>query len=212
MNRSDLTDEQYESLLDAVFPIVVEKGPSHTSMDQVASRLGKSKRTLYEIFDSKDNMIKEVFKHQHFLHKKNFEDIFKNTSNAMEGLAQVIAYQQNIFQKLQPAFFRDMDERFKHLRPNFDERYHKMTIYLGQVIEMGIKQGVFRHDIDFHLQLTLLTIQMESLKRMEDFFPPDITLIRAYQGISESFLRSIATPKGLEVLETVVLKPAGCKV
>ncbi|MDE6006272.1 MAG: TetR/AcrR family transcriptional regulator [Muribaculaceae bacterium] len=206
MNRADLTDEQYETLLEAIFPVIVEKGPSRMSMDHVASRLGKSKRTLYEIFDSKDNMIQEVFHHQHAVHKKVFEKIFAQTSNAMEGLAKVIAYQQNVFRMLKPAFFRDMDERFKHLRPDFDSRYNKMTHHLEKVLELGIKQGVFRHDIDFQLQLTLLSIQMESLKRMEEKFPPEITLIRAYQGITESFLRSIATPKGLEVLETVVLQ------
>lgn len=205
MNRSDLTDEQYASLLDAIFCAIVEKGPLHMSMDHVASLLGKSKRTLYEIFDSKDNMIHEVFKRQHFLQKKKFEEIFEHTSNAMEGLAQVIVYQQNIFRKLHPAFFRDMDERFRHLRTNFDEQHNKMIHHLGKVLDLGKKQGVFRHDIDYHLQLSLLNIQMESLKRMEENFPPDITLIRAYQGITESFLRSIATPKGLQVLETVVL-------
>lgn len=206
MNRSDLTEEQYSALLDAIFPVIVEKGPSRMSMDHVASRLGKSKRTLYEIFDSKDNMIHEVFNRQHIIHKKKFEEIFAQTSNAMEGLAQVIGYQQTVFGKLHPAFFRDMDERFKHLRPDFHEQQLKMSHHLGKVLELGIKQGVFRHDIDFHLQLSLLSIQMESLKRMEENFPPDITLIRAYQGITESFLRSIATPKGLEVLETVVLR------
>ncbi|MBD5348820.1 MAG: TetR/AcrR family transcriptional regulator [Bacteroides sp.] len=203
MERADLPIEQYNSLLDSIFTIIVEKGLAHTSMDFVASRLGMSKRTLYEIFGSKDEMLNSMLDHQHALHKANIDKIFNSSSNTMEGLARVIKYQQEVFRKINKSFFKDMDERFKNLRHDYNHQHRKLNIGLGKAIITGMRQGVFRKGIDFELLLTLLRVQMESLKRMEDFFPPEITLSRAYEAIAQSFLRSIATPKGIEILENL---------
>lgn len=170
-------------------------------MDHVASRLSMSKRTLYEIFNSKDEMLIEVMQRQHEVHHDRMNRIFTESANAMEGLAGVIAYQQEMFREVNSAFFRDMDSRFKHLRPNYDDNGAKINKSLASVIKLGIEQGVFRKNFDFTLQLTLLRVQMESLKRMEEYFPAEITLAQAYEAITQGFLRSIATPKGIEILE-----------
>lgn len=203
MERNDLSDVQYKNLLDSIFPIIKENGPSHTTMDLVASRLAISKRTLYEIFGSKDAMLLEVFEYHHRMLKNKFEQIFSRTSNVMEGIARVIAFHQKIFSEVNPAFFSDMDTRLKHLRPDFEETNKKFNSDLSKVIELGVKQGVFRDDIDYTLQFTLLRVQMESLKRMEEYFPPDITLGQAYKAISQGFLRTIASNKGLEILDNI---------
>ncbi len=71
---------------------------------------------------------------------------------------------------------------------------------------MGIKEGVFRKDANYNVILSLLRVQMESLKRMEEFFPPDITIVEAYNWISLGFLRSIATPKGMMTLDRLTDK------
>ena len=44
---------------------------------------------------------------------------------------------------------------------------------------------------------------MESLKRMEEFLPKDVTLSEAFNTVSIAFLRSIATEQGLKVLEEI---------
>ncbi|MDE7180515.1 MAG: TetR/AcrR family transcriptional regulator [Muribaculaceae bacterium] len=205
MERSDLTSEQYASLLEAIFPIIGERGPSHTSMDHVASKLGMSKRTLYEIFENKDDMLKEVLAHHHDLHEKEMAKLFENSPNVMVGLYKSMLYQQQFFSKINPVFFRDMDERFKHIRPEYDKNNDKGYHAMAKVIRTGVEQGVLRPDFDFRLQFTLLKVQMESLKRMEEYFPPDVTLSQAYSAISEGFLRSIATSKGLEIIESMEL-------
>lgn len=201
MERSDLSTEQYNHLVEAIFSYVVEKGPSRMSMDSLASRLGMSKRTLYEIFESKDRMLAEVFDYHHHKQVDMMRRIFTDSHNALEGLANVIAYQQEFFRKTNSAFFRDMDERFKHLRPHYDIRDAHISEEISGIIESGIRQGVIRENCDFRLQLTLFRVQMESLKRMEEYFPPHITLYEAYQAIAQGFLRNIATTKGIDILE-----------
>ena len=206
MERPNLPDQQYNLLLESVFQIIKENGPRHTSMDLVASHLGMSKRTLYEIFDSKDQMLRKVLEHQHAIVSAELKRLFAESSNVLEGLVRVIAYQQAFFSDLNPEFFRDMDKEYKHIRPDFDDSKHLHSDEFARVIEAGVEQGLIRRDIDFPLQFTLLRVQMESLKRMEENFPPGISPLQVYNAIAHGFLSSIATVAGLEELERLETK------
>ena len=72
---------------------------------------------------------------------------------------------------------------------------------LENVLRLGIQQGVVDPNVNIRAYLALFEVQMESLKRMEEFFPADITLIDALDTVSHSFLRSIASRKGLDMLD-----------
>lgn len=201
MDKPNLTSEQFEKLVNAIFPILVEKGPSHTTMDYVASRLSMSKRTLYEIFGSKDNMMRDVLDHMHAVHTRNIQQILLKTHNMMESMALIIDYQQHAMSDINVAFFIDMDERYSHLRSHYDVKARSWIDNMEKILHMGAKQGVFRDNLNSKLQIRLLRVQMESLKRMEDLFPPEITLSEAFHAIGEGFLRSIATEEGVRILE-----------
>lgn len=206
MERSEISKEQLTNLLKSILPIVLSQGPSHTSMDRVASSLGISKRTLYEIFGSKDAMLSEVLEYQYTESHRKAEEIFRTTDNMMEAMVKLMLNYQDVLEITSPVFFRDMDERFKHLRPAYDSKMDKRNSHLSQVIGKGIEQGMFREDCDLEMSLRLMRVQLESIKRMEDYFPPEITIVQAFYAIVQGFLRSIATRKGIEQLDYLTNK------
>lgn len=201
MERSETPAAQLNLLLNSILPIVLEKGPSHTTMDHIASCLGVSKRTLYEIFGSKDEMLRQVLHYQHSITFSKAQEIFRSTENMMEAMVKLIAMHEKVLEKMRPDFFRDMDQRCKHLRPTYDSRNDEMNRHISRIISLGVKQGMFRKNCDFEMSLRLLRVQIESIKRMEDYFPPEITVSQAFKSIAQGFLRSIATPEGIEILE-----------
>ncbi len=206
MEKNDVTSPQYEELCDGIFEILAEKGLSQTTMDYLAKKLTISKRTLYEIFGSKDDMIKAILERMEKLHSKQMEEIMKKSSNVMEALAEILLYHQKAMEKLSAKFFRDMDIRYHHLRCEYDNNSRKWRNIVWQAIKLGVRQGVLREDVNYSITLPLFHVQMESLKRMEEFFPPEITLMEAYRTIALGTLRSIATEKGMQTLEKLTPK------
>lgn len=57
MTREDMTPEAYEELLESITDILLRNGLKATTMDSIAASLQMSKRTLYEIFDNKSQMV-----------------------------------------------------------------------------------------------------------------------------------------------------------
>lgn len=201
MDRTDINSPQYADLCSRIFGILATKGPSQTTMDLLAKELTISKRTLYEIFGSKDEMLKTILEGVHEQYAKDVAKLVRNSANVMEALANILLYHQKAMTRISANFFKDMDTRYKHLRPDYDKNSRKWSSYLVQALKLGIRQGVLREDVNYGITVPLLRVQMESLKRMEEFFPPGITLVEAYNSIALGTLRSIATPKGMETID-----------
>ncbi len=206
MDKSSMTEEQYNLLLDQIFPILAGNGPGATTMDLVARRLSMSKRTLYEIFGSKEQMLDELLGRYHSKYARMVLRIMSETPDMMTTMARVFLFHQRFMRVVNVNFFLDMDSRFPGLRKKYEENAQQWRHYVLTAFKTGVKQGVFRDDINYEVTAQLLRVQMESLKRMEEFFPKNITLVEAYNAIIVGMLRSIATPKGMEIVDNMANK------
>ena len=201
MQRSDLKQEEYVSLLRKIVPIIVEKGLKSTTMDTVASRLGMSKRTLYEIFETKDQLLRDAISQMEQDNHDFVKKTFASTENVREALIEIFRYNRDRFEQVNVDFFRDMDRLYKNKREEYERYSRARQDSMMQLFETGVSQGMFRADVDYRVQSRIMGIQMESLKRMEEFFPSDIKLIRVFDAIIVGFLRSIASEKGMRILD-----------
>lgn len=198
-----LSEAEWQAMADVIVGLMMEKGLKSTTMDEIASRLQMSKRTLYEIFGSKSEMLRRVLaeiadKHQEFIHST-----FENAENALDAMLKIFMEHRDMMKRVNVNFFRDMDRFYKDERKCYDEQGRTRHDEMMKVFELGVSQGMFRADADYDVQARIMTLQMESLKRMEEFFPPDIELIRVYDAIILGFLRSIASPKGMKILDDI---------
>ena len=200
MQPSDSKQQERIDLVKKIVPIVVEKGLKSTTMDIVASRLGMSKRTLYEIFGSKDQLLKETLseieRENHVFVKRAFAE----SENVMEALIDIFKHNRDRLERVNVNFFRDMD-LYKDKRETYEKNGKARHESMLEMFDLGVKQGMFRPDVDYNIQSRIMGIQMESLKRMEQFFPADIKLVRVFDAIIVGFLRSIASEKGMRVLD-----------
>lgn len=203
MEHNSMSPEAYKNLLKAIFPIVLSNGMKGTTMDKVASTLSISKRTLYEIFDSKEEMLKAAIGYSHRHHICTLTRIFKESETVIEAFYNILDALLHVMGQASPDFFRDMDSAYSKLRPAYDDQSDIWQKNLLKVIEEGLRQDVFRSDVNYTILLRMLRIQMESLKRMEEFLPPDVTFSEAFHTVCISFLRSIASQKGMVILEEV---------
>lgn len=203
MDKNNLTQEQYALLLERILSTLAEKGLADTTMDLLARQLSMSKRTLYEIFGSKDDMLRVIMSETRKKYSSQVENIIHSSNNVMEAAANILIYHQQMMSRLSARFFSDMDSKYRHLRDEYESNSRDWATHMHRAIRYGIKQGVFRKDANYEVIVPLFRVQMESLKRMEEFFPPGITLVEAYNAIGLGLLRSIATPQGMEVLDSM---------
>lgn len=193
--------ENKRQLIERITPMLMKNGVKNLTMDNIARQLGISKRTLYEVFDSKDAMVEDVLTCMYNEEQQQIRRAAKESDNVMEAMALGLKLHQHFLSETDVSLLRDIDQFYPHLRNKFEEFRVRNTDSMLDAFRIGVEQGVFRKNTDYRILLTLFQIQLESLKRMEDLFPPDVTLLDAYNAISIGLLRSIATAKGIEILD-----------
>lgn len=201
MQRADLQDAEYEALLNRIVPILIKKGLKATTMDSVAAQLGMSKRTLYEIFGSKSDMLREALAAQERQNQKFFKKAFDESDNIMEALIKIFRYNRDLVKKVNVAFYKDMDRLYKDKRKEYEEARESRHSNMLKMFEKGVEEGMFRPDVDYSIYSKTMGLQMEALKRSEELFPPDIPLQRVFDTIIMGFLRGIASEKGMKILD-----------
>lgn len=206
MNNEIQTSEARSKLLNSISDILLRNGIKATSMDFLASSLHISKRTLYEIFGSKTEMVTQALTALHNRMCMEHTKIFESTENVLEAILLSFLKQRDIMSKLNVEFFSDMDCLFAEAKLHSKESKQQFIDNIVTMLHKGVEQGYFRNDVNMTVQCRMMLIQMESLKRMEELFPPDITLLDVYDTVSIGFLRSMASVKGMEMLDQLTRK------
>ena len=206
-----LETEAYHKLLSMIFQLILERGIKGLTMDTVASSLSISKRTLYEIFDSKSDMIVKTMSHMNEKRHKVAEEAYLSAPNSLIGILRIFFIQREFVCNVNVNFFRDMDLISPDIKEYYRQQSERTLANSQRFFAQGVEEGVLRDDVDFAVQFRILQIQMESLKRMEEHFPPEISLIRAYDAIFVGFLRGIVSEKGMKMLDEILKNPTPFK-
>ena len=201
MKKEDLSTQQYLKILDCITQALMKNGLKATTMDSIASDLQMSKRTLYEIFGTKEEMFREALQYFNKKMSDKLSEIFNSSQNIMEGIIKCFLFNRDIIGQLSPEFMRDMEvvANQKNMYSTSHRRMHYQNLY--EVLQKGVKQGFFREDLNLMVQCRLFHLQLEALKRTEELFPEDISLMNVIDNIIIGFLRGISSYKGLEEIE-----------
>ncbi|WP_430614079.1 TetR/AcrR family transcriptional regulator [Flavobacterium sp. JP2137] len=189
-------------ILAKAMQLFLNLGFKSVTMDDIASEMGISKKTIYQYYTSKPDLIKATVDYfndeinekvclvttldlnavdELMLAHSKIEELFfiKNSS----PLYQLIKYYPKIATDIKTRQL----QRFEHL--------------ITQNIVKGVAEGLFRADIDVRFIARLFFAGCVYLDD-EDFFPNDSFSYILIQKIHlELHIRSIATPKGIALLE-----------
>lgn len=201
MKKEEVSKEQYNKILEHVMGAFIKNGVKATTMDSIATTLQMSKRTLYEIFGNKEEIFKEANKYFHQKTADKLRSIFANSDNVMEAIIKCFLYNRDFMSNVNVNFIRDLDEYSRQHNQISPETKRKHYHNLYDVLKKGVEEGYFRNDVNLMVQCHMLTIQMEALKRSEELFSQDISLLEVFDSIILGFLRGLASTKGLEELE-----------
>jgi AcrR family transcriptional regulator len=182
-------------------------GIKSVTMDSIANHLGMSKRTIYELFADKDELLIGVLNSMTKKQKELVKKVLDESDNAILAIFRLLEINRDHFQNMSPAFQADLKKFYQEvLIKNADKC--EMPDYKSnqQVIESGIRQKLFRKDIDPDLVNRFLYLIFSSMLN-QDLFPFEQFSTREVirNGVL-NFLRGISTNDGVELINKLEKK------
>lgn len=172
------------------------------TMDMLASQMNISKRTIYEVFIDKDELLRGVLDWMSVKQKEKTAEIMRDSDNVIEAIFRIIDLMMDHFQKISPAFI--MDIKRIHIEAIENAERHNTIPYVEnnyEILKKGVEQGIFRDDINVELTNKCM-LEVTKMTVDKDIFPPDhFPGSEVVKNLYISYLRGISTPKGLELIE-----------
>ncbi|OQB59727.1 MAG: HTH-type transcriptional repressor KstR2 [Bacteroidetes bacterium ADurb.Bin145] len=171
------------------------------TMDMLANELGISKRTIYEKFRDKDELLAGVLKWMAVKQKEAVVKVFGESENVIAAIFRLFDMMCEHFQNMSPAFRLDMEKYYNNIVKNLIESgelpYSANNI---DMLKRGIKEGIFRKDIDIDLINQCLNEVLRMPGEKDIYRSENNSNRNIFRDFYVNYLRGISTQKGLELI------------
>ena len=192
-----------QRILQQATDMFFKNGVRSITMDEIADPLGISKRTLYEIFQNKEELIRECIEYKYQENKTLREKLLaENSDNLLEVIYQHFRLVLITLNTIHPSFFTDMKKYYSSLwREHIKNKQDENIQFTKTIIEKGIEQGVFYAKADPLILSTMAHSSMQSLG-LDDIFPETrFAKAEVVRQAMMNFIRGMATQEGLKIID-----------
>lgn len=198
MEEKDIKDR----ILRGAQELFVKYGIRSVSMDDIARHLSVSKKTLYQYFADKDEIVNLVAEFHLNQDRLQYDSLRSSAENAIDELVKISSCVKRDMQKMNPSLLFDMQKY--HPRAWSAWLAHKQQ-HIGQSIIRNLKQGItegyFRPEINTGI-LAAARLELIQLTFDDQVFPAEkYNLAEVNLQLFEHFVYGVLTEKGRKVYE-----------
>ena len=177
-----------------------------TTMDDVASELGMSKKTIYKFFPSKEELIMAIAKHFMNRLKSKIIPALNSNKNAIEKLGELIQILAGVSERISTKRMEEMKRHFPSLWSEIDNfRTEMMFGNITRVIEQGKAEGLFI-DYPTSIIMNMLVISVRTIVNPDFILNNNFSIIEAARFAFKIIIGGIVTEKGRKVFNKTINK------
>ncbi|HOZ85151.1 MAG TPA: TetR/AcrR family transcriptional regulator [Niabella sp.] len=174
-------------------------GIQRVSMSDIANANGISKKTLYQQYPDKENLVVEAI--DVIIQGSNYscECSRQNADNAIHESFLAVDDVTELLKKLNPVLLIDMQRYYPSAYKRFmDYKQQFLYNYIKSNLEWGIQDGLYRADINVKM-ISLFRIETIGIPFQKEFLDKaKLDLATVQKELFLFFLHGLATPKGIK--------------
>jgi AcrR family transcriptional regulator len=197
------TLEKENELLMACTALFMKYGVKSLTMDDIASHLGISKKTIYLYVSDKKDLVNKAVS----LHIKNEECLITSLccvdkENAIDELLDINQKMSEKLQSIQPAVMYDLQKFYPEAWKIIED--HKtcfVSTIVKENIEKGIKEGLYRENVNPVIISNLYVVMVNKIFDTDLFPHMGFDYRTLHLEMARYHIRGIASRKGIEYLK-----------
>ncbi len=195
-------DEKIKTIVDRVAGMYLEYGIKGVTMDDVAHKLAISKKTLYQYFNDKKELVWAVLERQNKKRHFDFSILEERNTNAIDELFYHYEIQVQMIKNHKPAFVYDLKKYYPDIYTHFQKMKHKRILEsVNSNLIKGKKEGLYREDLDDDIISRLNLLRIEGIMNSDIFSVEELVSTNLFSEIFRYHLFGIVSNKGREVLQ-----------
>ena len=184
-------------------------GYSMANTNLIAAELGISKRTLYENFPSKEQLLLECVHDIMEKAKALLNDILDKIKDPEENYIEQILRTNTVKSEFSPmfttTFFKDIRKSAPKIWDMISKfRQEQMLKYFGKMNEIGVKRGYVKKHINQEILYIMYFTSIDTIISPDVISRLPVTAEEASRQIFEIILTGSLSDKGKEELQNII--------
>lgn len=180
-------------------------GFKSVTMDDIASELGISKKTIYQHFENKNDLVAAVTMNLFETISCGIDEICALDKNPIEELFAIKDFVMHNLKNESTSPIYQLQKYYPQIHKTLMSRqFDKMGTCVVDNLKKGMEQGLFRSGINVELIARFYFAGMSSIKDAELFNPIQFSTKEVQEAYLEYHLRGISTSKGIIILEQLL--------
>lgn len=204
MKEEHNKEEVRKIIIDTALKEFKEKGVKEVKMDDIAARLSISKRTIYELFSDKAEILQEALKVQNQRMQEEGRAIIRSASDVLDTILKLYDLYLTSLKSINKKFFVEI-KKYPDVcknNKNHEAQYDKQFLAW---LELGRKQGLFREDANFEIFSFVLHKNLETIFVANTGDEEHTLAKHSPEELGRMlfifYLRGISTAKGQQIIE-----------
>ena len=195
-----------DRILNKARELMFQTGVKHVTMDDLATQLGISKKTIYQFFKDKDALVSSVVEFELANHALICNQSMEAADNAVHEIFLLMNVIQEMFNRMNPLALFEIEKyyplAFEKIKNHKDDFIFSM---ISANLEKGIAEGLYRKDVDvtilskYRLETSLIPFNIHV------FHPSKFDMLKVNLQIIEHFVYGVATLEGHKLMDAYKL-------
>lgn len=192
---------QIERIVLGAEELFLTAGIKSITMDDVAKHLGMSKKTIYQFFKDKNELVVALVNKKLKEDEDQMSAIMNQSSNVIEEMINMMKCSEEIFSRINPIVIHDLQKYHPDAWKQFQNFKSGVLVHtLEELLTKGIKQGYIRPEIDVKIIAMMRVAQVEMGFNATVFPVAEFNTWKVQQQFLEHFNYGICTLKGYKLL------------
>lgn len=193
--------EKKQEIIEKVKDLYKTYGIKSVTMDDVAQNLAISKKTLYQFFQDKDDLVSSVVECD--FEQKNLQTYLESDNlSAIEEVFEYYKMQIRMIKDHKPSFIYDLRKYYPEIYSKVQQRMRNRILNVTMSnLRKGKKEGIYRNDIDEEIIARLNLMRIEGIMSGEFFQPGEGLSQKLFTEIYKYHLYAIVNDAGRKILD-----------
>jgi AcrR family transcriptional regulator len=196
-------------IIEAATDRFMDAGLYKVTMDEIASDLRMSKKTVYKFFPSKEDLLKAIV---HTMLKKVESEVQAITTSEKpfeEKFISILNLVGKILRRLSRPFMTDIQRFAPGLWIEIETfRREKVFSKIQQIFRQAKKEGVFREDLDPDLFFLVLTTAVQGIMNPHVLSQQPFSAEEAFKGIFRILYEGALTDEARKRVQQITSSPS----
>lgn len=194
-----------DKILDSAFSLFMKYGIKSVSMDDLARRLGISKKTIYEIVENKKDLVEKVIRIYIQKEEKDVSQIVKESTDAIDEMLNIGRYLIKFLREMKPTIVFDLQKYHPSIW-NIIETEH--FSFIEKVVKNNLVNGqktkLYRPEINTDIITKLYMANAKELVNEDTFPNQEYPKPELFKQFFNYHLYGVASEKGLKHLNSKI--------